>query len=91
MFEYPVPFLLRLYTRWKALNEIDAGVCEELTYGEIRERYPDQYAARERDKLSFRYVNGESYRDLIARLEPVIMAMEREGDIVVVGHQAVLR
>ncbi len=28
---------------------------------------------------------------MIARLEPVIMELEREGDMVVVAHQAVLR
>lgn len=77
--------------RWKALNELDAGACEELTYEEIRDRFPADYAAREADKLSFRYSGGESYRDLIARLEPAIMELEREGDMLVVGHQAVLR
>ena len=32
--------------RWKALNEIDAGCCEELTYDEIAEQYPEEFAAR---------------------------------------------
>lgn len=27
------------YEQWKALNEIDAGVCEEMTYEEIQEHY----------------------------------------------------
>ncbi len=77
--------------RWKALNEIDAGLCEGLTYELIRTRFPSEFKQRQKDKLSFRYQNGESYRDLIARLEPAIMEMEREGDMVVVAHQAVLR
>ena len=39
-----------------------------------------------------RYPAGESYLDVIQRLEPVIIEMEREKEcIVVVGHQAVLR
>lgn len=39
-----------------------------------------------------RYPRGESYLDMIQRLEPVISEMEREGEsIVIVGHQAVLR
>ena len=41
--------------RWKALNEIDAGVCEELTYEEIAESYPAEFAARDHNKLTYRY------------------------------------
>jgi broad specificity phosphatase PhoE len=40
---------------------------------------------------SFRYRRGESYEDLVARLEPVIMELERESNVLVVAHQAVLR
>ena len=29
----------------------------------------------------------QSYSDLIVRLEPVIMEMERQTDIIVIGHQ----
>jgi 6-phosphofructo-2-kinase/fructose-2,6-biphosphatase 2 len=53
--------------RWKALNEIDAGICEEMTYEEIRNKFPVDYAARERNKLMYRYPGGESYQDLISR------------------------
>jgi len=77
--------------RWKALNEIDAGVCEEMTYEEIEEKYPAEFAARDLNKLTYRYPGGESYEDLIARLEPVIMELERVGNVFIVGHQAVLR
>ena len=63
--------------RWKALNEIDAGVCEELTYQQISERFPAEFAARDHNKLTYRYPGGESYEDLVARLEPVIMELER--------------
>jgi len=77
--------------RWKALDEIDAGVCEELTYEEIAERFPAEFSARDLNKLTYRYPGGESYQDMVARLEPVIMEMERSGNILVIGHQAVLR
>ena len=33
----------------------------------------------------------QSYEDLVARLEPVIMELERQENVLVVGHQAVLR
>nr|XP_055152422.1 6-phosphofructo-2-kinase/fructose-2,6-bisphosphatase 3 isoform X1 [Symphalangus syndactylus] len=83
---------LRLpYEQWKALNEIDAGVCEELTYEEIRDTYPEEYALREQDKYYYRYPTGESYQDLVQRLEPVIMELERQENVLVICHQAVLR
>lgn len=77
--------------RWKALNEIDAGCCEEMTYEEIEEKFPAEFAARDLNKLTYRYPGGESYEDLVARLEPVIMELERQENVFLIGHQAVLR
>uniref|UniRef100_A0AAY4B2B5 6-phosphofructo-2-kinase/fructose-2,6-bisphosphatase 2 n=1 Tax=Denticeps clupeoides TaxID=299321 RepID=A0AAY4B2B5_9TELE len=79
------------YEQWKILNEIDAGVCEEMTYENIREIYPEEYALREQDKYHYRYPGGESYQDLVQRLEPVIMELERQGNVLVICHQAVMR
>jgi broad specificity phosphatase PhoE/predicted kinase len=77
---------------WRALDEIDAGVCDGLTYAEIAERLPVEYDARQMDKFRYRYPRGESYQDVIQRLEPVIFELERErAPVLVIGHQAVLR
>ena len=77
---------------WRALNEIEAGVCDGMTYSEIRKQYPYDFAARAEDKLGYRYPRGESYADLIQRLEPMIIETERcERPVLVIGHQAVLR
>jgi broad specificity phosphatase PhoE/predicted kinase len=77
---------------WAALDEIDAGVCDGLTPEEIAQRWPEEASARRADKLGYRYPRGESYEDLIDRVEPVILELERtRGDVLVVGHQAVLR
>ena len=54
-------------------------------------RYPNQSADRERDKYHFRYPSGESYEDVVSRLEPVIMELERQGNILAVSHQAIIR
>ncbi len=67
------------------------GICEELTYEEISERFPDDFKARDEAKFTYRYPRGESYEDLVARLEPVIMELERQENVLVVSHQAVLR
>uniref|UniRef100_A0A671NV78 6-phosphofructo-2-kinase/fructose-2,6-bisphosphatase 3-like n=1 Tax=Sinocyclocheilus anshuiensis TaxID=1608454 RepID=A0A671NV78_9TELE len=79
------------YEQWKALNEIDGGVCEEMTYEEVRERFPDEFALRDQDKYYYRYPSGESYQDLVQRVEPVIMELERQENVLVVCHQAVMR
>ncbi|XP_011619304.1 6-phosphofructo-2-kinase/fructose-2,6-bisphosphatase-like isoform X1 [Takifugu rubripes] len=79
------------YEQWKALNEIDAGVCEEMSYEEIQENFPEEFALRDQDKYRYRYPKGESYEDLVHRLEPVIMELERQENVLVICHQAVMR
>ena len=77
---------------WKALDEIEAGIGDGLTYAEMARTYPDEYAARKANKLEYRYPRGESYDDVIRRLEPVIIELERQRtSVLVVAHQAVLR
>ncbi|XP_028264995.1 6-phosphofructo-2-kinase/fructose-2,6-bisphosphatase isoform X1 [Parambassis ranga] len=79
------------YEQWKALNEIDAGVCEEMTYEEIQKSHPEEFALRDQNKYRYRYPKGESYEDLVQRLEPVIMELERQENVLVICHQAVMR
>lgn len=76
---------------WKALDELDSGVCDSLTYEEIEQRYPADFKSRDNDKYNYRYLGGESYRDVVIRLEPIIMELERSENILIVTHQAVLR
>ncbi|MFO0617027.1 MAG: 6-phosphofructo-2-kinase/fructose-2,6-bisphosphatase [Polyangiaceae bacterium] len=77
---------------FRQLDEIDAGVCDGMTYAEVKRRFPEEFAIRARDKLNYRYPRGESYTDLIQRLERVIIEIERhDAPILIVGHQGVLR
>lgn len=62
-----------------------------MTYEEIQRKFPEDFKARDQNKFFYRYPRGESYEDLVARLEPVIMELERQGNVLVVSHQAVLR
>ena len=74
------------------LDEIYAGVCDGMTYDEIRTAYPREYELRRQNKLSYRYPRGESYLDVIARLDPLIQELESyREDVLIVGHQGVLR
>jgi hypothetical protein len=55
-------------------------------------RYPEEFARRSKDKLVYRYPRGESYLDVIARLEPMVIEMERHREpLMIVGHQGILR
>lgn len=85
-------WLGRPTVEWRALDEIYAGDCDGMTYDEIRQHDPGAFEARSHDKLNYRYPRGESYRDVIRRLEPVLVEIEREQrPVLVVAHQAVLR
>ncbi|EYU45715.1 hypothetical protein MIMGU_mgv1a001851mg [Erythranthe guttata] len=78
--------------QWRALDEINAGVCDGMSYEEIKKNMPEEYQSRKKDKLRYRYPRGESYLDVIQRLEPVIIELERQrAPVVVISHQAVLR
>lgn len=35
------------------------GVCEEMTYKMIEEKYPEEFAMRDSDKYNYRYPGGE--------------------------------
>ncbi|KAI9000392.1 histidine phosphatase superfamily [Hyaloraphidium curvatum] len=91
---------------WSELDEIYAGDCDEYTYEEIEEKWPEVMEDRERDKFNFRYPNGESYSDITDRLLPLLHHLQdvlsspsflssedrspREA-VLIIGHQAVLR
>ena len=74
------------------LDEIYAGVCDGMTYAEIEQTYPEEYLLRKEDKLGYRYPRGESYLDVISRLDPLVHELESYSEpVLIVGHQAVLR
>jgi 6-phosphofructo-2-kinase len=78
----------------RMLDELYAGVMEGMTYEEIQSTYADEYALRQKDKLSYRYPGpgGEGYLDVINRLRPVIVELERMTDhCLLVTHRSVAR
>jgi broad specificity phosphatase PhoE len=84
--------LRRRALSWRALDEIDAGICEGMTYEEIRAQMPQEFAARKADKLHYRYPRGESYEDVIRRLDLVVIELERtRRPVLVIAHNAVIR
>ena len=77
---------------WSNLDELFAGSCDGMTYLEIEQHYPEEFNRRQRDKLAYRYPRGESYLDMIHRLDAMIMEMERHREpLLVIAHQGILR
>ncbi len=76
----------------KSLDEISSGLRDGMTYDEIKERFPEEHEERNKDKLNYRYPRGESYMDVISRIEPMIYEIERrKGPVIIVGHQGMIR
>jgi 6-phosphofructo-2-kinase len=78
----------------RMLDELNAGMMEGLTYEEIRTKYADEYLRRRRDKLAYRYPGpgGEGYLDVINRIRPVIVELERMTDhCLLITHRSVAR
>lgn len=78
----------------KMLDEINAGYYEGLTYEQIKSRHREEYDMRRQDKLHYRYPGpgGEGYLDVINRLRPVIVELERMTDhVLLIGHRSIAR
>ncbi|KAK4698012.1 hypothetical protein P7C71_g144, partial [Lecanoromycetidae sp. Uapishka_2] len=78
----------------RMLDELNAGNMEGLTYEEIMTKHAYEYQLRKGDKLNYRYpgAGGEGYLDIINRLRPVIVEVERMTDhVLLVGHRSVAR
>eukprot|EP00804_Cyclotella_cryptica_P018383 CCRYP_020368-RA/>CCRYP_020368-RA protein AED:0.27 eAED:0.27 QI:905/1/1/1/0.8/0.83/6/176/281 len=74
------------------LDELYAGVCDGLTYQEIKEKFPEEFARRQENKLTYRYPRGESYMDVTLRLEQIVLDIERTREpILIVAHQGIHR
>lgn len=76
-----------------ALRERHYGVFQSLTYGEARERHPDEYARHARREVDCDFRTGESLHAFAARvLEGIaqILAAHAGGRVLVVTHGGVL-
>ncbi len=76
-------------------NEIDSGVCECMSYEEIRRQMPQVYYARKEDKYNYVYPGGEGYVSMKERVDRGIKkALFLSGgaeNIMIIGHRAVNR
>lgn len=79
----------------KEFDEINAGICERMTYEEIEKKLPQIFKKRGTDKYHYVYPNGESYETMKPRITEGIKKaffLNRHADnIMIVGHQAINR
>ena len=74
------------------LNEIDGGICENMTYDEVKEKMPDLFKNRKNNKFNFKYPEGESYFDLVLRLKEFILEINRlDKPVLIITHNAIVR
>jgi broad specificity phosphatase PhoE len=76
----------RLYDRFR-------GTLAHIPVSEVRERYPELYAAEQADPLGYRPPGGESFHDVAARVAGVldrIAADTRHRRVLIVAHDAVI-
>jgi alpha-ribazole phosphatase len=76
-----------------ALREISLGEWEGVTFREIQERFPHEYAARGRDIENWRPSGGESFSDCRLRVLNALRGIldRTQGNILLVAHAGVNR
>lgn len=76
-------------------NEIDSGICECMSYEEIREEMPHVYFARQEDKYNYIYPGGEGYISMKERVDSgikkALFLSSDSQNIMIIGHRAVNR
>ena len=79
----------------KEFNEIDAGICENMSYEEIQSDLPEVYQQRFQDKYNYIYPQGEGYVTMRPRidrgLKKALFLSGNADHIMIVGHRAVNR
>ncbi len=77
-----------------ALREIAHGHWEGMTRAEVEQKYPDEYAAYERDPFDSAPEGGESAKSVIERAAPALIAIVRahpDESVAVISHKATNR
>lgn len=79
----------------REFDEIDAGICEKMTYEDIETKLPQVFKKRGADKYNYVYPDGESYATMKPRImegiKKAFFLNRHAANIMIVGHQAVNR
>lgn len=76
-------------------NEINSGICECMSYEEIRTQMPHVYTERKKDKYNYVYPEGEGYVTMQERInrgiKKALYLSNPRDNIMIIGHRAVNR
>jgi broad specificity phosphatase PhoE/predicted kinase len=79
----------------REFDEINAGICERMTYEDIEKKLPHVFKKRGADKYNYVYPDGESYALMKPRImegiKKAFFLNRHANNIMIVGHQAVNR
>uniref|UniRef100_A0A6B2L5U3 6-phosphofructo-2-kinase domain-containing protein n=1 Tax=Arcella intermedia TaxID=1963864 RepID=A0A6B2L5U3_9EUKA len=74
------------------LSPLNTGTVPTYTTPNFSLRYPDVYNKFNANPINYRFPKGESFKDLIHRLEPYILQLERYTvPVMVVAHDSVIK
>lgn len=94
MIETRIPFNEFEVTRQSptVLHRINYGDCDEYEFSDVQEEFGFDLQDENLAHNDFRFPCGESYDDMILRLDPFVMEILRNNNpIVLIGHNSVLR
>jgi 6-phosphofructo-2-kinase/fructose-2,6-biphosphatase 2 len=57
---------------------INTGVCSGMSVEEMMEKMPNEWAAWRADPFRYRFAGGESYKDVVQNVEPLVLDLERQ-------------
>lgn len=78
--------------RSSSLKMINTGVCSGMSVQEMMEKMPNEWAAWRADPFRYRFAGGESYKDVVQNVEPLVLDLERQTTpILVVSHLSTLQ
>ncbi|GAB9468209.1 6-phosphofructo-2-kinase/fructose-2,6-biphosphatase [Globisporangium polare] len=74
------------------LNPLDKGECYGMSMEQMKEQMPEAHEAYMKDPWKTRFPGGESYYDLMLRIEPILIDIEQHtGPVLVVSHISTLQ
>jgi broad specificity phosphatase PhoE len=80
------------FEQYSHLNPLDKGDYSGMEMDEIEVKDPEWYEKLKADPYQTRFPGGESYHDLIQRLESTVIEMEQQiSPVLVVSHVSVLQ
>jgi len=76
-------------------DEINAGICEGMSYKEIKETMPDVYSNRKKNKYSYVYPGGEGYVSMKYRInagiKKALYLSRNASHVIIIAHRATNR